>query len=180
MTGADISANGHDGAPGVGGHDDVPAVLGVDVEPEAGWLVVVQEEGGAVLTGATSEKTRLFWKFLFNRDATTPLFSKKKESSWWYRESMIQHYTSYYTWRHWLQFGQWGVTNVGVHSSLLTPWSVMSASVTPQPSPAWQMEHTESIDFEITPVTSRDQAQLSTQRKGKQPPYCVRGLKILF
>ena len=36
MTGADISANGHDGAPGVGGHDDVPAVLGVDVEPEAG------------------------------------------------------------------------------------------------------------------------------------------------
>ena len=41
MTGADNSADVHDGAPGVGGHDDVPAVLGVDVEPEAGGLVVV-------------------------------------------------------------------------------------------------------------------------------------------
>ena len=59
MTGADNSADVHDGAPGVGGHDDVPAVLGVDVEPEAGGLVVVQEEGGAVLTGATSETKKL-------------------------------------------------------------------------------------------------------------------------
>ena len=78
MTGADISANGHDGAPGVGGHDDVPAVLGVDVEPEAGWLVVVQEEGGAVLTGATSEK----WDYFENSSSTGTLqllcFLKKK------------------------------------------------------------------------------------------------------
>ena len=61
MTGADISANDHDGAPGVGGHDDVPAVLGVNVEPEAGGLVIVQEEGGAVLTGATSEKRKFIY-----------------------------------------------------------------------------------------------------------------------
>ena len=68
MTGADISADVHDGAPGVGGHDDVSAVLGVDVEPEAGGLVVVQEEGGAVLTGATSE-TKKF---------RAPCFHKKR------------------------------------------------------------------------------------------------------
>ena len=60
VTGADNSADVHDGAPGVGRHDDVSAVLGVDVEPEAGGLVVVQEEGGAVLTGATSETEKLF------------------------------------------------------------------------------------------------------------------------
>ena len=70
VTGADNSADVHDGAPGVCGHDDVSAVLGVDVEPEAGGLVVVQEEGGAVLTGATSETEKCI----------VPCFHKKAEN----------------------------------------------------------------------------------------------------
>ena len=91
MTGADNSTDVLNGAPGLGGHDDVSAVLGVNVEPEAGGLVVVQEEGGAVLTGTTSEtkkfripcfhKKRIFVNFLFIS-----------------RQLMIQRYTRYYTW----------------------------------------------------------------------------------
>ena len=56
MRGADNCINVHHGAaPGVSGHDDVPVVLGVDVKFEARGLVIVQEEGRAVLAGAASE-----------------------------------------------------------------------------------------------------------------------------
>ena len=56
--GSSIIIRGH--LPAVRGDDDVPAILRVDVQSEAGGLVVVQEEGGAVLACSASETKKAF------------------------------------------------------------------------------------------------------------------------